>query len=102
MAVLIWCCVIGFAPAYLVQHCGPTLSARSSRSLRSTEQGLLHVLFAHTSSTRQKHAFSVVGPSIWNGFPLMLHSLPRTHSHSFILQLKKVLFGHPWAGSASE
>jgi len=33
MAALIWRCLLGLAPTYLVEICGPTLSARSSRSL---------------------------------------------------------------------
>ena len=47
--------------ALLVEFCGPTQSARSSRSLRSAEQDLLRGPFACTS-TRQKRAFAVVGP----------------------------------------
>ena len=85
MAALVWRCLRSLAPAYLVQFCGPTQSARSSRSLRSADQGLLRVglQFARTS-TRQKRAFAVVGPSIWNGLPLYIRSLPRTLSHTFL------------------
>ena len=61
MAALVWRCLLGLAPTYLVELCGPTLSARSSYFLRSAEQGLLRVPFARTS-TRQKRAFAVVGP----------------------------------------
>lgn len=35
MAVMIWRCFLGLAPAYLVKLCGPILSAQSSHSLRS-------------------------------------------------------------------
>src|SRR6218665_967014 len=42
--------------------------AMSSRSLRSSQQGLLLVPFSRTS-TKQIRAFSVVGPSTWNGLP---------------------------------
>jgi len=83
-----------FAPTYLVELCGPTLSAQSSRSIRSAEQGRL-VPFAGIS-TRQKRAFEMVGPSIWNGLPLSirsLESLPRTLSQTFLSQLKAALFG---------
>ena len=75
MAALVWRCLLGLAPTYLVELCGPTLSARSSRSLRSAEQGLLHVPFARTSAM-QKRAFAVVGPSVWNGLPFSIRSLP--------------------------
>src|SRR6218665_378845 len=50
----------GPCSAYLVEFCGPTQSARSSRSLCSADQGLLRVPFARTS-TRQKRGFAVVG-----------------------------------------
>src|SRR6218665_3043620 len=33
MAALVWRCLLGLAPAYLVEFCGPIQSARSSRSL---------------------------------------------------------------------
>src|SRR6218665_808917 len=81
MTALVCRCLMSLAPAYLVELCGPTLlSARSSHSLRSTEKrltekGILMVLFACTS-IRQKRAFSVVRPSIWNGLHLTLRSLP--------------------------
>src|SRR6218665_271646 len=63
--------------------------------------GLLRVPFACTSA-RQKRAFAVVGPSIWNGLPLSIRSLPRILSQTFLSQLKAVLFGRVGVGSASE
>ena len=45
---------------------------------------------------------AVVGPSIWNGLHLSIRSLPRTLSQTFLSQLKAVLFGRIWIGSASE
>ena len=101
MAALVWRCLLGLAPAYLVEFCSPTQSARSFLSLRSADQGLLRVPFARTS-TRQKRAFAVVGPSIWNGLSLSIRSLPRTLSQTFLSQLKAVLFGRVGVGSASE
>src|SRR6218665_2074663 len=49
VSVLVWYSLIGQAPAYLIDLCRPSLSARSTRHLRSAEQGLLHVPFARTS-----------------------------------------------------
>src|SRR6218665_1706515 len=98
---MVWRCLLGLAQAYLVEFCGPTQSARSSHSLCSADQGLLRVPFARTP-TMQKCAFAVVGPSIWNGFPLSIRSLPRTLSQTFLSQLKAVLFGHVGVGSATE
>jgi len=101
MTALVWRCLLGLAPTYLVELCGPTLSAWSSRALHSAELGLLCVPFAHPS-TRQKHAFAAVGPSIWDGLPLSIRSLSRTLSQTFLSQLKVVLFGHAGVGSASD
>src|SRR6218665_3265995 len=101
VAALVWRCLLGPAPGYLVELCGPTQSARSSHSLRSADRGLLRVPFARTS-IRQKSAFAVVGSSIWNGLPLSIRSLPRTLSQTFLSQLKAVLFGRAGVGSTSE
>src|SRR6218665_3598518 len=51
-------------------------------------------------ATKQNRAFSAAGPSIWNGLPFELCSLPRDFSSSFYSFLKTFLFA--WAGSASE
>src|SRR6218665_2423521 len=84
MAALVWRCLLGLAPPYLVEFCGSTQSVRSSRSLRSADRGLLRVRFARTS-TRQKRAFAVAGPSIWNGLLCRYaHSLERFLRHSFL------------------
>src|SRR6218665_633373 len=73
---MVWRCFLGLAPLYLREICCPLHSAMSSRSLRSSQQGLLLVPFARTSA-KQSRAFSVVGPSIWNGLPSQLRTLPR-------------------------
>src|SRR6218665_1103624 len=69
IASLVWRCLVGLASVYLLELCCVPLSAISSRSLRSSQQGLLLVPFARTS-TKQIRAFSVVGPLTWNG-PLL-------------------------------
>ena len=101
IAALAWHCLLGLAPAYLRELCSPALSTRTSRSLRSAEQGVLAVPFSRTS-TRQNRAFSVVGPSTWNGLPLALRLFPRIPSQAFYTQLKTALFGRTGVGSASE
>src|SRR6218665_1598503 len=53
------------------------------------------------TAARQKRAFSIVGPSVWNDLPSELRSLPRDLSSSFYKLLKTLLFGRAWAGSAS-
>src|SRR6218665_718325 len=87
--------------AYLTDLCRPSLSVRSTRRLRSAEQGLLHVPFARPS-TMQSRAFSVVSPLVWNGLPLALQSLLRVFSQKFLQQLKTASFGRAGVGSASE
>ena len=101
ISTLVWRCMLGLAPAYLCELCSPTLSSHPFRSLRSTEQSLLSVPFARTS-TMQSRAFSVVGPSTWNGLPLTLRSLCKNPSQTFLSHLKTVLFGRAEVGSASE
>ena len=108
VAVLVWYSLIGQAHAYLTDLCRPSLSARSTRRLRSAEQGLLHVPFARTS-IMQSRAFSVVGPLVWNGLPLALrHSLEYSPRNSFstlkqhysaVLGLGALLSSPTWRGA---
>jgi len=63
---LVWRCLLGLVPVYLRELCCPLLSAMSSQSLRSSQQGLLLVPFACTS-TKQSRAFSVVVPRSGKG-----------------------------------
>ena len=69
IGAMVWRCILGLAPAYLRDLCCPTPDTRGRSLLRSSEQGLLFVPFARTSTT-QSRAFSVVGPSVWIGLPL--------------------------------
>src|SRR6218665_529671 len=84
--------------AYLRDLCYPTPGTRGRSSLRSMERGVLFVPIAHTS-TRQARAFSVVGPSVWNGLPLALRLLPRVHSDVFYSSLKTTLFSRARVGA---
>src|SRR6218665_4134038 len=86
IASLVWRCLAGLAPVYLRVLCYRPLSAMSSRSLRSSQQGILLVPFARTS-TKQIRAFSVVGPSTWNGLPSELRIFNRTTSPAFFSHL---------------
>jgi len=47
-------------------------------------------------------AFSVVGPSMWNGLPLLQRLPPRILSDTFYSSLKTLLFSHARVRSASE
>src|SRR6218665_1912399 len=94
MAVLVWRCLLGLAPAYLVEVCGPTQSAWSSRPSQFSRPRSSCTICTHLQC-----AFAVVGPSIWNDLPLSIRSLPRTLSQTFLSQLKAVLFGRVVVGS---
>ena len=78
-----------------------TSACSGRRSLRLATKGDFLVLRARTA-TRQKRAFSIVGPSVWNDLPSELRSLPQNLSSSVYKLLKTLLFGRAWAGSASE
>src|SRR6218665_262565 len=101
IASLVWCCLVGLASVYLRELCCHPLSAMSSRSFRSSQQGLLLVPFARTS-TEQIRAFSVVVPSTWNGLPSELRIFNRTTLPAFFSHLKNALFDRAGVESASE
>jgi len=101
IAALVWRCLLGCAPAYLRELCCPVSAMAGRRALRSSSGGELLVPRT-TTSTRQRRAFSVVGPSIWNRLPLEIRLLPRINTAMFYKLLKSSLYRRGWAGSASE
>src|SRR6218665_3547064 len=90
VASMVWRCQLVLAPTYLIDLCRPVSGSRDSRSLRSSERGLLSVPFVRT--IMQSRACSVVAPTIWNNNPPALRLLPRTLSDTFYNQFKTVLF----------
>src|SRR6218665_915781 len=69
-------------------------------------RGLLLVPFARTS-TKQSRTFSVVGPSIWNGLPSQLRTLPRALAPAVFLTLRLLFLavlesGAPLSSSLEE
>src|SRR6218665_106687 len=76
----------------IFSHIQSHLACSGRRSLRSPTKGDFLVPRARTA-TRQKRAFSIVGPSVWNDLPSELRSLPRDLSSSFYKLLKTLLFG---------
>ena len=101
IAALVWRCLLGCAPVYLRELCCPVSHVAGRRTLRSSSAGELLVPRA-TTTTRQRRAFSVVGPSIWNHLPLQIRLLPKNSSLMFYKLLKFSLYCRGWAGSASE
>ena len=86
-------CVLGCAPSYLRDLCRPVSDVAARRVLRSTTRGELLVPRARLA-IKQRRAFSVVGPSIWNDLPLKLRSLLVSHPAGFYksLNLPQVFF----------
>ena len=98
---IVWHCVLGRSPVYLRELFTLTSACSGRRSLRSASRGDFIVPHAR-SATRQRRAFSIVGPSFWNSLPSDLRSLPRDLSESFYRLLKTFLFDRALVGSASE
>src|SRR6218665_871844 len=101
ISTIAWRCILGVAPAYLSELFVLCSSCPGRRSLRSSSRGDYSIPRAYTA-IKQNRAFSAAGPSIWNGLPFKLRSLPRDFSSSFYSLLKTFLFARASAGSASE
>src|SRR6218665_956258 len=79
----------------------PIFVQSSRRSLRSASRGD-YLIPRSCTAIKQNRAFLAAGPSIWNGLPFELCSLPRDFSSSFYSLLKTFFFARAWVGSASE
>jgi len=75
--------------------CRPVSDLASRRALRSSACGELLVPWAR-SALKQRQAFSVIGPSIWNELTLKLRLLPRNNVSSFCKLLMTFLLGRSW------
>src|SRR6218665_2017632 len=98
IAVLVWRCLLGSGRR---ERCRPVSGLPGRRALRSYATGQLLVSCAKTA-TRQRRAFSIVGPSTWNGLPLEIRILPKNNESAFCRLLKTDLYRRGWAGGASE
>src|SRR6218665_1921918 len=101
LSTIVWRCVLGIAPTYLLELFILTSSCTGRKSLRSASRGDFVVPHARTA-IKQHKAFSIVGPSVWNSLPPEIRSLPPDLSSSFYKLLKTFIFARAWAGSASE
>src|SRR5688572_4614604 len=101
VAALVSRCILGCAPSYLRDLCRPVSDVVARRALRSATMGQLLIPRARLTA-RQRRAFSVVGPSIWNDLPSELCLLPLTNQTGFYKSLKSFFFCRGWTGSASE
>src|SRR6218665_920101 len=86
------------SPGTLLLHC---YYSASYLIIRSSAQAELLVPRTRTV-IRQRRAFSVAGPTAWNGLPVALRLTPVAHSALFLSSLKTTSFDRGWAGSARE
>jgi len=70
------------------------------RRMRSSAQAELLVPRTRTD-IRQRRAFSMAGPTAWNGLPVALRLTSVAHSALFPSGLKTTLFDRGWAGGRS-
>src|SRR6218665_422741 len=98
-STIAWRCILGVAPAYLSELFVLSSSCPGRRSLCPASRGDYLIPRSYTAA-KQNRAFSAAGPSIWNGLPLKLRSLPRDSLSSLYSLLKTLLFARAWAGSA--
>ena len=91
---IVWHCVLGNAPSYLLELFNLNSVCSGRRSLRSATKGDFLVPRARTA-TRQKRAFPIVGPSVWNDLPLNF-VLCRVTFPVIFFKETLVLFGRAW------
>src|SRR6218665_915399 len=87
LSSIVWRCVLGIVPTYLLELFILTSSCTGRQSLRSASRGDFVVPHARTA-IKQHRTFSIVGPSVWNSLPSEIRSLPRDLSSSFYKLLK--------------
>jgi len=89
-AVLIYRCLHGTAPPYLMDSCAATAEVTGRQHLRSATQWKLVVPCYRLNSFGRRH-FSVAGPSTWNSLPDSLRD-PELSFDTFKRQLKTYIF----------
>ena len=72
------------------------------QALRSSVTGQLLLEPRAKTATRQRRAFSIVGPFSWNGLPLEIRLLPKNNESAFCRSLKTYQYRRDWTGGASE
>ena len=90
LGIMVFNCLHGQAPQYLVELCQPVAGVASQQHLRSAAQQLL-VVPRHQLSSYGRRAFCVAGPSVWNSLPDNLRN-PIIGGNSFRQFLKTFLF----------
>jgi len=90
LGVMMYSCLHGQAPQYLLDACQPVSDVSSRRHLRSAGRRLLNVPHQRRS-TFARRAFSVAGPSVWHSLPDYLRD-PAVSRDTFCKHLKTFLF----------
>ena len=90
IAVLVWKCIHGRAPAYLSDLCRPLAGIPGRRQLRSSSSSDLLVPRSRTATGQR--AFAIYGPALWNRLPASLRS-PELSLFTFRRNLKTHLMG---------
>jgi len=91
--MIVYKCLHGLAPVYLVNDCQAVSAIASKRHLRSADTGTLFV--PRTTTTLGMRSFAVAGPHIWNSLPTTLWTATLSHL-AFTRHLKSHLFD--WDG----
>ena len=94
LGVIVFNCLHGQAPLYLVELCQPVAGVASWQHLWSSTRQLL-VVPHHRLRFCGRLAFSVTGPSVWNSLPDSLRN-PTIGGDSFRQSLKTFLFATYW------
>ena len=98
---IVWHCVLGNAPSYLLGLFILTSACCGRQSLRPASKGGAFQCHVLALPPDRKGLFDR-GSLVCNCLPSDLRPLPRDLSSSFYKLLKTHLFGRAWAGSASE
>jgi len=96
LCIMVYICVQGQAPQYLVDLCLPVSDIASRQHLSTSASRRLLVLPRHRLQTHGRRAFSVAGPSAWNLVPDNLRD-PSVTRDSFCRLLKTYLFALYWS-----
>src|SRR6218665_1164993 len=98
ISALVRRCMEVLASFYFRELCCSTVTIQRRISLRSSAQAELLVPRTRTVIP-QRRAFSVAGPTAWNGLPVALRLTPVAHSALFLSRLKTTLFHRTGLGA---
>jgi len=96
LGIMVFNCLHGQAPQYLVELCQPVAGVASWQHLRSATQQLQNMVVPrHQLSCYGWRAFCVAGPSVWNSLPDNLQN-PIIGENRLRQSLKTFLFATYW------